>query len=266
MARASNGPELSVSEVVCTASGLGPAEGPDFASRGGNVTTDLLLGIVSEVVLAGVVLSPAAGAVLLPVSTIVVALNAQLLRTETQSRPVPLNPAPPGPVILKPTRPRGRRNTMTAISARRARAFLLRGTLLAGLLAIIVGILGMHIMTGTRDMPAAATGHETEAPHAMQASGHPGHVADITNVQGVSAAPGITHAPRPSCADTGGCTMMSAMGGDCVPSPGTTTLAAPPPGTTALASSGGPITGAPAIGYGFIPRSPSPGQLSISRT
>lgn len=155
---------------------------------------------------------------------------------------------------------------MTAISARRAAAFLLRGALLAGLLAIVAGILGMHIMTGTHAMPAASTAHDTWAPHAMPAPEHPGHVADITNVQGTSAAPGITHAPGPSCADTCGCTMMSAMGGDCVPSPGTTTLAAPPPGTTPLASSGGPITGVSAIGYGFIPQSPSPGQLSISRT
>lgn len=155
---------------------------------------------------------------------------------------------------------------MTAISSGRARAFLLRGALLAGLLAIVAGILGMHIMTGTHAMPAAATGHDTGALHAMQASGHPGHVVDITNVQGVSTAPGITHAPGPSCADSGGCTMMSAMGGDCVPSPGTTTLAASPPGMMPLTSRGGPITGVPAIGYGFIPRSPSPGQLSISRT
>ncbi len=155
---------------------------------------------------------------------------------------------------------------MTAISARRATALLLRGALLAGLLAIVAGILGMHIMTGTHAMPAAATGHNTGAPHAMPAPEHPGHVADITKIQGTSAAAGSTHAPGPSCGDSGGCTMMSAMGGDCVPSPGTTTLAAPPPGITPLTSGGGPITGVPASGYEFIPRSPSPGQLSISRT
>ena len=155
---------------------------------------------------------------------------------------------------------------MTAISARRATAFLLRGALLAGLLVIVAGILGMHVMTGTHAMPAAAAGHDTGAPYAMPAPEDPGHVADITKIQGTSAAPGSTHAPGPSCGDSGGCTMMSSMGGDCVPSPGTTTLAAPPPGTTPLTSGGGPPTGVPAIGYGFIPRSPSPGQLSISRT
>jgi hypothetical protein len=155
---------------------------------------------------------------------------------------------------------------MTAISSGRATAFLRRGALLAGLLAIVAGILGMHIMTGTHAMPAAATGHDTGALHAMPAPEHPNHVADITAVTGTTAAPGITHAPGPSCADTGGCTMISAMGGNCVPSPGTTTLAAPPPGTTPLPSSRGPITGLPDTGYGFIPRSPSPGQLSISRT
>ncbi|MDI3243215.1 hypothetical protein QK292_16825 [Arthrobacter sp. AL08] len=155
---------------------------------------------------------------------------------------------------------------MIATSAGRATAFLLRGAVLAGLLAIVAGILGMHIMTGTHAMPGAATAHDTGALHAMPAPVHPGHAADIAKIQRTSTAPGIAHAPGPSCADTGACTMMSAIGGDCVPSPGTTTLAAPPPGTTALTSSGGPITGVPAIGYGFIPRSPSPGQLSISRT
>ncbi|MDI3243266.1 hypothetical protein QK292_17210 [Arthrobacter sp. AL08] len=165
---------------------------------------------------------------------------------------------------------------MTAISARRATAFLLRGALLTGLLAIVAGILGMHIMTGTHAMPASATGHDTGARHAMPAPEHPAHVADITKIQGTTpvaaavagttAAPGITAEPGPSCADTGGCTMISAMGGDCVPSPGTTPLAAPPPGATALTSIGGTITGIPDTGYGFIPRSPSPGQLSISRT
>ncbi|XAS65540.1 hypothetical protein ACOM2C_01685 [Pseudarthrobacter sp. So.54] len=166
---------------------------------------------------------------------------------------------------------------MTAISARRATALLLRGALLTGLLAIVAGILGMHIMTGTHAMPtAAATGHDTRAPHAMPAPEHPAHVADITKIQGTTpvaaavagttATPGITAEPGPSCADTGGCTMISTMGGDCVPSPGTTTLTAPPPGATALTSSGGTITGVPDTGYGFIPRSLSPGQLSISRT
>lgn len=62
---------------------------------------------------------------------------------------------------------------MTAISARRATALLLRAALLAGLLAIVAGILGMHIMTGTHAMPAVATGHDTGAPHAMPAPDHP---------------------------------------------------------------------------------------------
>jgi len=158
---------------------------------------------------------------------------------------------------------------MTAISARRATAFLRGAALLAGLLAIVAGILGMHIMTGTHAMPAAATGYETGALHAMPA--HPDHAAEIhvedtTKVTGTTAAPGIVHAPGPSCADTGRGTMMSAMRGDCIPSPGTTTLAAPPPGTTPLPSSGGTITGIPITVYEYLPRSPSPGQLSISRT
>lgn len=156
---------------------------------------------------------------------------------------------------------------MTAISTGRATAILRRVVVLTGVLAIVAGILGMHIMTGTHAMPAVAAGHDTGALHAMQAAtDHPGRVADITVVTGTTTAQSLTHAPGPSCADSGGCTMISAMHGNCVPSPGNTTLAAPPPGTTPLLSSIGPITGVPDIGYKFIPRSPSPGQLSISRT
>ncbi|MGG5173229.1 hypothetical protein ACQR35_13825 [Pseudarthrobacter sp. J1738] len=154
---------------------------------------------------------------------------------------------------------------MTAISARRATAFLRGALLLTGLLALVASILGMHIMTGTHAMPAV-TGHNTGALTHMQALEHRGHLADITAVPVTTAAPGVTHATASLCDDTGGCTMMSTMGGNCVPYPGTTTLAAPPPGTTPLPSSSGPITGIPNIGDEFIPRSPSPGQLSISRT
>lgn len=156
---------------------------------------------------------------------------------------------------------------MTAISSGRATALLRRAAVLAGLLAIVAGILGMHIMTGTHAMQAAATGHDTGALHAMQAaSEHPGHLADITAVSGSSAAQSLTHAPGPSCADTSGCTMMSSMVGGCIPFPGNTTLAAPPPGATPLPSSGRTNTGIPTSGYAFLPQSPSPGQLSISRT
>ncbi|QCB97459.1 hypothetical protein E5206_11475 [Arthrobacter sp. PAMC25564] len=153
---------------------------------------------------------------------------------------------------------------MTAICSGRATAFLRRAALLAGLLAIVAGILGMHIMTGTHAMTARATGHNTRALPAMQASDHPGHVA--VTPAAASAAQSLTHPPGPSCGEACGYTAMSAMHADCVPSPGSTTLAAPPPGATPLTSSGGPITAVPATGYGFIPRSPSPGQLSISRT
>ncbi len=156
---------------------------------------------------------------------------------------------------------------MTAISSGRATALLARAALLAGLLAIVAGILGMHIMTGTHAMPTAATSHDTGALPAMQAaSDHPGHLADITAAPGTSATQSLAHAPGPSCAAAGGCTMMSAMHGDCVPSPGNTALAAPPPGTTPLPSSGGTFTGIPTTVYAYLPRSPSPGQLSISRT
>jgi hypothetical protein len=156
---------------------------------------------------------------------------------------------------------------MTAIASRRATAFLRRAYLLAGILAIVAGILGMHIMTGTHTMPASAIGHDTGALHAVQAApDHPGHVAVITEVPAASAEQSLTRPPGPWCGDACGCTMMSAMDGSCVPSPGSTTLAAPLPGTTTLPTAGGTNAATPAGGYAYLPGSPSPGQLSISRT
>ena len=156
---------------------------------------------------------------------------------------------------------------MTAISSCRATAFLRRVALLAGLLAIVAGILGMHIMTGTHAMPSSAAAHDTGAMHAMQgASDYSGHVTVITEVPAASAAQSLTHPPGPSCGDAGGCTMMSAMDGSCIPSPGSTTLAAPLPGTTTLPAGGGTNAATSSGGYAYLPGSPSPGQLSVSRT
>jgi hypothetical protein len=156
---------------------------------------------------------------------------------------------------------------MTAIASRRATALLRTASLVAGILAIVAGILGMHIMTGTHTMPASAIGHDTRALHAVQAApDHPGHITVPTAVPGAAAAQSLTHSLGPSCCDTGGCTTMSAMGGSCIPSPGSTTLTAPLPGTTALPSGGGTHAAMPSSGYAYLPGSPSPGQLSISRT
>jgi hypothetical protein len=146
-------------------------------------------------------------------------------------------------------------------------AFLRRTGLLVGLLAIIAGIFGMHVMTGAHSMhsPAAVTA-TTSGVHA--ADGHVVHqesgtsrarpAADIRDAAG-------TPAQMCSCSDCG--TGMHAMTGSCIPSVKKGTLAAPSPATTVF----GVIPKAGATGtfrgdWSYLAGTPSPGELSISRT
>lgn len=137
---------------------------------------------------------------------------------------------------------------MTDPSRGRACAFLLRMGLLAGLLAIMAGILGMHVMAGSHSLHA-------------------------TPVLGESAVVNLSHAvqdadssPAPPCASPGTCTAMSALHAVCVPAPGHNTLAAPLPGVPPYANTGMREAGAAPCGYSHRPGSPSPGDLCISRT
>ncbi|MBO1268011.1 hypothetical protein [Arthrobacter cavernae] len=158
---------------------------------------------------------------------------------------------------------------MTATNHARATAFLRRVGLLAGFLAIVAGIFGMHVMTGTHTVhaPAAVAGASGGAAHAGTAApdGHPGHQAaptvDHTQVQGT----GVTSAE--SCSCSGNCTTMPDMSAACVPSAHSGSLAAPLPGTTVLAVNVNAGVASPAtVRYSYVPGSPSPGELSISRT
>lgn len=158
-------------------------------------------------------------------------------------------------------------NTRFAIQAL---ALLRRTVFLTGLLGIIAGILGMHIMAEDHALPSAPNGHHATASqisqtsHAMPAehSQHAeAHGPSITN-------PGqnLTQTVKASCSDGCGCATMSAMGGACVPSPGTTVLLAPSPGDAALPFGSANGLATPFSRYPYIPLGPSPGQLSISRT
>ena len=157
---------------------------------------------------------------------------------------------------------------MTATLSGRAMAFLRRASLLAGMLAIIAGILGMHIMTGTHSTPASATGPGMDMAQVMQppATGHTAHATGAASATDSSPAPGTTSTPGHSCADPGGCAVMSAMDASCIPSPGNTSLAAPLPGSTPFAAYDDADAPTPAATYSYLPESPSPGQLCISRT
>ena len=166
---------------------------------------------------------------------------------------------------------------MTASHRNPTAALLRRTVLLVGLLAIIAGIFGMHVMTGahsthspaavTAATPGVNTGAAATDSHAFhQASGtaqaHP--AADIRDGPGIRDTAG-TDAQICSCSDSG--TGMHAMAGSCIPSVKTGSLAAPSPGTTAFkviprAGAAGTVPG----DWSYLPGAPSPGELSISRT
>ena len=160
---------------------------------------------------------------------------------------------------------------MTASHRYITAAFLRRTGLLVGLLAIIAGIFGMHVMTGTHSMhsPAAVTAI-TSGVHAGAAAAEGGHglhpasgtsrahpEADISDTAG-------TPAQMCSCSDCG--TGMHAMTGSCIPSVKKGSLAAPSPGSTVFVISPTGAAGTVSGHYSHLPGTPSPGELSISRT
>ena len=135
----------------------------------------------------------------------------------------------------------------------RATAFLLRISLLAGLLSIIAGIVGMHVMAGGHSMHATAAA----SPAAVVSQ------ASLVSQQAVHHA---ATPPAPSCTSSGTCTEMSALHAACVPAPGHNTLTAPLPGVPPYANAVTAEAGAQVPGYSHCPGSPSPGDLCISRT
>lgn len=155
---------------------------------------------------------------------------------------------------------------MTAFLSGRVAAFLRRTVLLAGMLAIIAGILGMHIMTGSHSMTASATVPDAGMILAMHspATGHTSDTPAAATDSSLSAATTSVHGS--SCSDPGGCAMMTAMDAPCTLSPGNAQLAAPLPGSAPFAVHGGAGTPTPASAHSYLPGSPSPGQLCISRT
>jgi hypothetical protein len=166
---------------------------------------------------------------------------------------------------------------MTASYRNPTAAFLRRAGLLVGLLAIIAGIFGMHVMTGTHSghSAAAVTTAIVEAPagsaaadghHVHQETGTtPAHHAtDIRDAAKIRDTAG-TPAQMCSCADCG--TAVQAMAGSCIPSVKTVSLASLTPGSAVFGVL--PPTGAPGTVRGdwsHDPGTPSPGELSISRT
>jgi len=166
---------------------------------------------------------------------------------------------------------------MTAVSRDPVTAFLLRAGIVAGVLAIIAGIFGMHVMTGNHTMhsPAAA---QTPAAAMTAADGHTGHTghqsAAHNEVPGTTttaawprAADVLGAGPAASCTCSAECHSVPAMSAACVPSAKTGTLTAPDPGQGTLAFNNIAVRyDGLSISYSYLPGGPSPGELSISRT
>lgn len=153
---------------------------------------------------------------------------------------------------------------MTA-TARPGAATLLRAGVAVMVLAIIAGIFGMHVMTGNHgshssSTSAVAAGHEAAGHEAHGHEAH-GHSSGGDSDHSVAAAPVLDN----SC--TGSCHSMQESGAACIPSAKTGSLTVFPPHETGVSFNAGPAAlSGPAAAYAFTPSSPTPGDLSISRT
>lgn len=152
---------------------------------------------------------------------------------------------------------------MTAARSHAA-TFLRRAGLFSLVLTVIAGIFGMHVMNGHHLMHGP-----TVAMAAAESHGH-AHAADETThgmgPDAVHAATGHVVSAAAGCPD-GDCSGTQSMSASCIPAGKSGTLAAPAPGTSILAAvvragPAGPARG----GYAYLPGTPSPCQLSISRT
>ena len=145
--------------------------------------------------------------------------------------------------------------------------FFLRAGLLAATLALIAGLLGMHIMIGPHSLHVGViTTAADSAPTAVAATGdaaaHTGHMGAAQSMGGESGT-----VPLAQCSCSGNCPTAHVAGGSCIPSVGTGGLAAPLRDNTTTAPSTFQFQ-AESSGtlWSYLPGSPSPGELSISRT
>lgn len=161
---------------------------------------------------------------------------------------------------------------MTEIRRGPVAAFLLGAVTIAGMAAIIAGIFGMHVMTGHHTMHLQGTGQAASTAVSVT-DAHLGHEAaahspDHRTV--MPAAPGASGVLTPGpaswscCAE---CPSVETRSTACVPSAKTGNLAAPEPPQGALASTNAAVPDCRVkVTFAYDPATPSPGELSISRT
>lgn len=142
--------------------------------------------------------------------------------------------------------------------------FFLRAGLLSAVLALIAGLLGMHIMIGPHSLhaPVMTTAAARAVPATGDAAAHASHTGAAPSVSGDTGM-----APLVQCSCSGNCSTAHAAGSSCIPSVGTGGLAAPLRDSTTTAPSTFQIeAGSSGTLWSYQPGSPSPGELSISRT
>jgi len=158
-----------------------------------------------------------------------------------------------------------------------ATSFLRGAGLLAGILAVIAGILGMHVLTGTHSMHSAAAVTRTSAmtttlgpvpSSSAEAEGHLDHPAPAAPHSHPASGAQDWAGPAEQCSCSVNCsTSVHGMTASCTPSGKTGSLSAPLPGTgfSGAISNPGPADSVPGH-WSYLPGGPSPGELSISRT
>ncbi|MET4901736.1 hypothetical protein PV760_13775 [Paenarthrobacter sp. CC6] len=155
---------------------------------------------------------------------------------------------------------------MTAAVGQRLRVFLGRAGMLTGMLVLIAGIFGMHILSGAHDLHAAAP--SPVAATQLDGYGFGGGVEERTPKQltTVAAEPATSvYDVLSACLDPATCPTMSAPAQECIPAPASTAFEAPEPGAALPASRMGTAAG-PRFCYEPSTSGPSPGTLGISRT
>ncbi|MDJ0455756.1 hypothetical protein PUN71_000895 [Arthrobacter sp. NQ7] len=168
------------------------------------------------------------------------------------------------------------------MTSRALPSLLCRAWLLAGILAVIAGLLGMHVLTAghashgrgshgldSRGLDSHSPVTHSPLPPGGGAPSGPGAVAPAGHVAvGHSArgdhADGVAMAAAATCGSP--CPLAREPGAQCIPSaPSAPQTGHPPQATLAGLPALHTVTG-PGSAYGYLPPSPTPCELSISRT
>lgn len=159
------------------------------------------------------------------------------------------------------------------VAARRRLATLMgRAVLLAGILAIVAGILGMHTLTGNHAAHTLGAGappsYAAPTPGGMGHSAHSpgGHRGAMQGHRSVvQGQPGAYRPSAAACTGSRGSTESPATA--CTPLAKAGSLVAPEPGSVGQLADARVSSGVGTMRYyPYLPDGPSPGDLSISRT